>query len=570
MQRPRKFKNVIRFNDMKILHKLLYSFLLVALIAAIIGIFGIYGMVRMKDESAELYQRETKVLPNLAAMIKSVQEIQVDTRNTVIWYNNESKVETYESEIKQYTNDFAKDEKIFSSTATNQEEIANLKQAKQLFQTSLKTNAEDIISAAKSGDFDVAQASLSQGEGTSDSIVQLYDVCLKNRMNESSSMYQNNVRISNELTVLLLSIVVFGVIISIFLGVIISRSINKPIKELLAVVKEFSNGSLSAHINYKSKNEIGILADTLNTTFISLKNIVNDISCTLKKMAGGDMASEEIHDFPGDFLAISDAFRKILGSLNNMISSIRVSSEQVKVSAGQLSDSAQSVARGATEQSETVENLAASVKNINRKADENSENVTNITQDILAVADKVKENESQMHQMVGAMDKISRSSEEIRKIIHVIDSIAFQTNILALNAAVEAARAGSAGKGFSVVADEVRNLAGKSAKAAKQTAEYIENSISKVHEGTEIAEETTETLADITGRMEKMSSTIKEIDIASKNQLNDITHITDGIGQVSSIIQTNSASAEESAAASEELTAQAMHLKTEVEKFLIR
>lgn len=570
MQRPRKFKNVIRFNDMKILHKLLYSFLLVALIAAIIGIFGIYGMVRMKDESAELYQRETKVLPNLAAMIKSVQEIQVDTRNTVIWYNNESKVETYESEIKQYTNDFAKDEKIFSSTATNQEEIANLKQARQLFQTSLKTNAEDIISAAKSGDFDVAQASLSQGEGTSDSIVQLYDVCLKNRMNESSSMYQNNVRISNELTVLLLSIVVFGVVISIFLGVIISRSINKPIKELLAAVKEFSNGSLSAHINYKSKNEIGILADTLNTTFISLKNIVNDISCTLKKMAGGDMASEEIHNFPGDFLAISDAFRKILDSLNNMISSIRVSSEQVKVSAGQLSDSAQSVARGATEQSETVENLAASVKNINRKADENSENVTNITQDILAVADKVKENDSQMHQMVGAMDKISRSSEEIRKIIHVIDSIAFQTNILALNAAVEAARAGSAGKGFSVVADEVRNLAGKSAKAAKQTAEYIENSISKVHEGTEIAEETTETLADITGRMEKMSSTIKEIDIASKNQLNDITHITDGIGQVSSIIQTNSASAEESAAASEELTAQAMHLKTEVEKFLIR
>ena len=165
------------------------------------------------------------------------------------------------------------------------------------------------------------------------------------------------------------------------------------------------------------------------------------------------------------------------------------------------------------------------------------------------------------------MKEIGAASHKISSITKVIEDIAFQTNILALNAAVESARAGEAGKGFAVVADEVRSLAGKSAEAAKQTADLIMHSVTSVSEGEQLADETAKVLKGVAEQAVLVEQAIKEIEESSSYQVQVIEQINQGLSQVSAVIQTNAATAEESSSSSEELAAQAQMLQQEVSRF---
>lgn len=242
-----------------------------------------------------------------------------------------------------------------------------------------------------------------------------------------------------------------------------------------------------------------------------------------------------------------------------------MSAEQVNSGAVQVSNIAQSVSQGSTQQASAIEELSATLSDVSKQITQNSEDSKNAYNIVLKNTEAVDNCNSDMGNMVNAMNAIHTASDEISKIIKVIDEIAFQTNILALNAAVEAAREGS--KGFGVVADEVRRLASRSAEAAKQTASLIENQSAAVSKGSKIAEETADSLNNIVNNSNTMRDLVKNISDASEAQAEAIVQVNTGVDQISAVVSANTSTAVGSASASEELSSQSLILKNMIARF---
>ena len=249
--------------------------------------------------------------------------------------------------------------------------------------------------------------------------------------------------------------------------------------------------------------------------------------------------------------------RSITRPINRVIEEISDSSDQVASAAGQISSSSQALAEGATEQAASLEETSSSLEQMSSTVQQNADNAGQAQQLSTVAKDTAVKGAGSIEKMIDAVNEINSSSEEVSKIIKVIDEIAFQTNLLALNAAVEAARAGEHGKGFAVVAEEVRNLAGRSAEAAKTTAGLIEDSTSKAKMGSELATESGEVLNEIVTNATKASDLISEIAAASREQAEGINQVTKAVTQMDQVTQQNSAYSEETASSSEELSSQA-------------
>nr|WP_315021894.1 methyl-accepting chemotaxis protein [uncultured Aminipila sp.] len=356
-------------------------------------------------------------------------------------------------------------------------------------------------------------------------------------------------------------------------GIIMIRfatKLVKPIKEIETAVYEVSQGNFDVNINYESKDEVGKMADSMRNMISSTKNIIADTSRALEEMSQGNFNVQAGVEYVGVYKNIQKAMFDIISELSQTLGNIKVSAEQVNLGAEQVSSGSQSLAQGSVEQASSIEELTASINLISNQIKDNANNANNANSQSTRVGEELERSNAQMNRMMVAMEDISGKSTEISKIIKAIEDIAFQTNILALNAAVEAARAGAAGKGFAVVADEVRNLAGKSAEAAKDTTSLIEDTVRAVGEGTCIAAETAEALKAVVENTAQVVTAITEIAKASAEQADSITQVTMGLDQISAVVQSNSATAEESAAASEELSGQANLLQVEVDKFKLK
>lgn len=359
-----------------------------------------------------------------------------------------------------------------------------------------------------------------------------------------------------------LGLILLFILMSILVARGIAVPIVRPILKLGDRIDTLASGDLHTEVpEIHTRDEIQALSTQFGTTINSLNGYIGEISSVLNNMAQGDFTVQIQQDYKGDFVAIKEALNTILSSLNVMFQDINQMAEQVAVGSKQVAVGSQTLAQGASEQAGTIEELSASLHEIANQVDhsaESAQGAEKLSQNALA---EVEQGGRQMDQMVSAMSKIGDSSQKIGKIIKTIQDIAFQTNILALNAAVEAARAGEAGKGFSVVADEVRNLAGRSAEAVKNTSDLIQDTINAVQEGQENADRTAASLRSIIEKVENMAELIRKISAAAGEQSNAVSEVNHGVEQISAVVQTNSATAEESAAASGELDKLAQSLK---------
>lgn len=376
---------------------------------------------------------------------------------------------------------------------------------------------------------------------------------------EGRAAYTNAARVNGMLLAvsLLCSAAAFGV--AVVMAVRLTKSILKPVNELKGAMAEMEKGNLNVSIAYTSRDELGQLADSVRAVTEFLRAVIADEGRLLSEMSGGnfDVGTDMSERYVGDYYSLITSLQKLRDNMSSTLFQINQSAEQVSTGAEQVSSGAQGLSQGATEQASAIEELAATINEISASINKNAGSAVEASDKANAMGRQVKESNSRMQEMLAAMSDIRGSSSEIGKIIKTIEDIAFQTNILALNAAVEAARAGEAGKGFAVVADEVRNLAGKSAEASKNTSSLIEGSLRSVERGTRIADDTAKSLDAVAAGAAEVLEIINEISVSGREQAEAIVQITQGVDQISSVIQTNSATAEESAAASEELSGQA-------------
>ncbi|HBV87257.1 MAG TPA: methyl-accepting chemotaxis protein [Desulfosporosinus sp.] len=514
------------FMNMKIAAKLISGFIFVALIAAVVGVVGIVNIKTIDNADTELYENMTVPISQLAEISTEFQRARVHSRDLILSNDPVQK--------KSYAEEFVARKATIDKDLISFEKTILSDRMRGLYDDLVKDNNSyfqemtKVIELALQGRNEEALAFMSAtspagiaNKELQDAITDITEV----KLQDAKAKADGNNQTANTATVTMIVVIIAGVLIAIGLGFFISSIISRPLNKLVEVANSLAEGDLDVNIDVTTKDEVGMLMNSLSNVIVSLN--------------------------------------EVMGEINN-------ASSQVASGSRQVSASAQALSQGSTEQASSIEQLTASMEEISNQTRLNATNATQANELALAAQEGAVKGNEQMQGMLKAMDDINESSGNISKIIKVIDEIAFQTNILALNAAVEAARAGQHGKGFAVVAEEVRNLAARSANAAKETTALIEGSIKKVEGGTKIANDTAAALNTIVEGVTKAANLVGEIATASNEQALGINQVNQGIMQVSDVVQTNSATSEESAAASEELSSQADLLREQVNKFKLK
>ncbi len=373
--------------------------------------------------------------------------------------------------------------------------------------------------------------------------------------------------------IIIVALVVVILICAVAISARVASGLANPIRECVDRIQLLKEGDLASPVpEFKRKDEVGLLAGATEQIVATLQGIIGDIGYMIKEMSRGnlDVHSQNPGVYVGDMAEVHTSLHELARDLSGIMAQIDTASNQVSAGAEQVSVGAQSLAQGATEQASSVQELSATISEISTSSLENNRAAQEAQNKANLAGGQVTSCNDKMRELRQAMDDILQGHQEIEKIIATIENIAFQTNILALNAAVEAARAGTAGKGFAVVADEVRSLASKSDQAAKQTKEMIEKSVGNVERGNALTNEVSEALNQAKDYTVEAVTLMNQVAERITSETEAIHQVSEGTDQISSVVQTNSATAEQSAAASQELSGQAQLLKQEVSHFTLR
>lgn len=394
----------------------------------------------------------------------------------------------------------------------------------------------------------------------------------------SSAVWKITVNLTMmNMNMIMYALAAFLIVFSIILIYIINKRVKKtageivrPVGELVQVAAQIADGNLDVQIDYHSDDELGELAHAFRKTMKRLHSYIEDIVSNLAMVANNHLEVSANVEYRGEFIKVGDSINTIADSLSKTLWNINDSAAQVAESSDQMQKSAQSIAEGATEQSNAIFDLTKTVEKVTQAIEETDNKTHDANRVVDEISQNAKDSNEQMKRMVDAMKKIQEASQKISEIIESIESIASQTNLLSLNASIEAARAGDAGKGFAVVASEIGQLANQSEAAAQMTRELIGTSIEAVDHGTSIVTQTSASLQGVLEHINKILKVMGEISEETENQSNAMVALEESIQNIANVVDMNSATSEESAAISEELSNQSQKLKDLISEFELR
>ena len=526
-------------RDMKLSSRLFTSYLIVIVVSIAIGVVGITGMAALSKADEEIYLYNTKSLSTITKLYDLLAMQRINSSNMVLFYDSDKDFSTSEG------NDLVKNEKAYNdalldykNSIANKDEDAILSNLQAASSGDFSASVQDVKKAVASGVSADMIAAIKKLDDAGSKVSDYLDQACQLNDNMAASKVSSNKQLSEFRTILLLIAMAIGILISMAMAMLISNSVAKPLGAISGALRTFAStgrivlpGALAKAVSEvtKQKDELGAAA----RDYEGMMERFSYLSGELDKIAEGNLTSEIV--IASEYDAMGLSLNKVIDNLNAMFDEISSSTKQVSTGADQIAGVAQTLAQGATEQAASIDGLSESITKISVETKEKAGNGT-----------------KKMDQMVQSVEDIDQASNEIGKIIKIINDIAFQTNILALNASVEAARAGAHGKGFAVVAEEVKNLANRSQKAANETDQLIANSLKLADDGANIARETQSALESI---------------IVTVDKLNEVMT---GIEQISVVVQQNSATAQESAAASEEMSSQSSTMHAMLQKFKLK
>jgi len=367
----------------------------------------------------------------------------------------------------------------------------------------------------------------------------------------------------SSLSITIVGLLIFGIVL---FGIV--RRIILPMNQGCAILREITEqGRLSTEVPdnvLRRKDEIGELGRDIERVLGDYRTIAE----TAEQLANRNWDITVKNKGSEDIM--NHNFSTMLDQMNKTLHEVGQQVKQVATGSGEVSSAAQALSSGAQESAASLEEITASMNEISGQTKKNAEDAAQ-ARDLARQASTAAGNgQTAMMEMTDAMGRITQNSNEIQRVIKVIDDIAFQTNLLALNAAVEAARAGQHGKGFAVVAEEVRNLASRSAKAAKETSDLIAKSSQEIDRGGKVANHTAEVLTTIVEQIKQTTDLVAGIAVASNEQAQGVNQVSIGLQQIDSVTQQNTAAAEESASAASEMNSMAANLQNLVAQFKLR
>lgn len=555
-------------KNLRIRTKLLVTFMIIVILFCGSVTIAVLGLRENREKYSDFYNVGYQITNKVMNMRRGLQiiiknltfitiEDQQSKKDTYI-ENLDNEVQLLSENIDWLLENFTGDMELVKTFEAEAQDAIDMQETLVRFARSDKGRAQEML--------------LNQYQPLVDEAVNVLIQISTEAEKSAKEDYDSTINMQEMLIDLQIGIAVGVLIITLILSTYLTRGITKPLHELEKSASMIVSGDLSIDVKYISKDELGSLADAFRNMASILKDVISDASRLLSEMADGnfDVRTEAEQRYVGDFQGLLSSIRKLNRGLSSTLSQINQSADQVAAGSSQVANGAQALSQGSTEQASAVEELAATITGISHQVKETAENATRAKGQSTTAGDEAEKCNEQMIDMMTAMEEITRTSNEIGKIIKTIEDISFQTNILALNAAVEASRAGVAGKGFAVVADEVRNLASKSSEASKNTAELIESSMKAVTRGTQIADSTAESLRKVVEEVRMASEEVVKIADAAEEQASNIEQVTLGVDQISTVVQSNSDTAVQSAATSEELSSQAEVLKGLVARFILR